>query len=179
MQAGTTTVATSTGSKTIADLIARAAEQYGERVAARHKAGGVWHDVTYAQVGEAVREIGLGLIELGIEPGDRVCILSTTRIEWTYCDFAISSAGAVVVPVYATNSPQECEWVGGNAEAAAIVGETAPQLAKILAVRDRLPHLRRIIVIDPSGDTADAIALDELRALGRHRDPAELEARTN
>src|SRR3954454_14852840 len=178
MQAGTTTVATSTGSKTIADLIARAAEQYGERVAARHKAGGVWHDVTYAQVGEAVREIGLGLIDLGIEPGDRVCILARTRVEWTYCDFAISSAGAVVVPIYPTNSPEECEWVAGNSESVAIVCEDAEQVAKIVAVRERLPELRAIIVMDPSGDTADAVALDEVRERGGERDAAELEART-
>jgi long-chain acyl-CoA synthetase len=178
MQAGSTTVATSTGSKTIADLVGRAAEQYGDRVAARHKVDGAWRDVTYAQVGEAVREIGLGLIDLGIQPGERVCILAKTRVEWSYCDFAISSAGAVVVPIYPTNSPEECEWVAGNSEAAAIVCEDAEQVAKIVAVRHRLPGLRTMIVIDPSGDTADAIALDEVRERGRRRDAAELEART-
>src|SRR3954471_5374583 len=178
MQAGTTTVATSTGSKTIADLIVRAAEQYGDRVAARHKADGAWRDVTYARVGEIVREIGLGLIDLGIEPAERVCILATTRIEWTYCDFAISSAGAIAVPIYPTNSPEECEWVAGNSEAVAIVCEDAEQLAKILAVRDRLPALRTLIVIDPAGDTGEAIALDEVCERGRGRAAAELEARS-
>jgi long-chain acyl-CoA synthetase len=178
MQSGTTSVATSTDSKTIADLIGRAAEQYGERVAARHKVDGTWHDVTYAHVGEAVREIGLGLIDLGIEPGDRVCILAKTRLEWTFCDFAISSAGGVVVPVYPTNSPEECEWVAGNSESVAIVCENTEQVAKIVAVRDRLPALRTLIVIDPSGDTADAVALDEVRERGRARDAAELDART-
>jgi long-chain acyl-CoA synthetase len=178
MQAGTTTVATSTGSKTIADLIARTAEQYGERIAARHKVDGAWHDVTYAQVGEAVREIGLGLIDLGIEPGERVCILARTRLEWTLCDFAISAAAGVVVPIYPTNSPEECEWVAGNSESVAIVCEDAEQVAKIVAVRDRLPELRTMIVIDPSGDTADAIPLDAVRERGRTRDAAELEART-
>src|SRR4051794_23971040 len=178
MQAGTSTVATSTGSKTIADLIGRAAEQYGDRVAARHKADGAWHDVTFAQVGEIVHEIALGLIDLGIEAGERVCLLSKTRIEWTYCDFAISSAGGVVVPIYATNSPEECEWVAGNSESAAIVCEDAEQVAKIVAVRDRLPELRTIVVIDPSGVTADAIALDEVRERGRGRDASELDART-
>jgi long-chain acyl-CoA synthetase len=178
MQAGTTTVATSTGSKTIADLISRAAEQYGDRVAARHKVDGAWQDVTYARVGETVREIGLGLIDLGIEPGERVCILATTRIEWTYCDFAISSAGAVVVPIYPTNSPEECEWVAGNSEAVAIVCENAEQLAKILAVRDRLPALRTLVVIDPAGDTSEAISLDEVCERGRGRAAAELEARS-
>src|SRR3954471_20057000 len=177
MQAGTAVPGHTTGSKSIADLIGRAAEQYGERVAARQKAGGVWHDVTFAEAAAIVREIGLGLIDLGIEPGERVCLLSTTRIEWTYCDFAISSAGAVVVPIYATNSPEECEWVARNSEAVAVVCEDAEQVAKIVAVRERLPQLRTIVVIDPAGDTADAIALDDVRERGRARDAGELDAR--
>src|SRR3954454_3379858 len=177
MQAGTTVPVRTTGSKTIADLVGRAAEQYGERVAARHKTDGGWRDVTFAEAVDAAREIGLGLIDLGIEPGERVCLLSTTRIEWTYCDFAISSAGAVVVPIYATNSPGECEWVAGNSGAVAVVCEDAEQVAKIVAVRDRLPDLRTIVVIDPAGDTAAAIPLDDVRERGRSRDPGELEAR--
>jgi long-chain acyl-CoA synthetase len=175
MQAGAATQ--STGSKTIADMIGRAADRYGDSVAAIHKLDGAWREVTFAEVGKIVTEIGLGLIDLGIEPGERVCILSTTRVEWTYCDFAISSAGAVVVPIYPTNSPEECEWVAGNSEAAAIVCEDASQVAKIAAVRDRLPALRTIVAIDPSGDVGDAIALDAVRQRGRTRDAAELEAR--
>jgi long-chain acyl-CoA synthetase len=177
MQAGTATQ--STGSKTIADMIGRAADRYGGRVAAIHKADGAWREVTFAEVGEIVGEIGLGLIDLGIEPGERVCILSTTRAEWTYCDFAISSAGAVVVPIYPTNSPEECEWVAGNSEAVAIVCEDASQVAKIAAVRERLPALRTIMAIDASGDVGDAIALDAVRERGRTRDAAELEARAS
>jgi long-chain acyl-CoA synthetase len=175
MQAGAATQ--STGSKTIADMMGRAADRYGDRVAAIHKVDGSWREVAFAEVGEIVTEIGLGLIDLGIEPGERVCILSTTRVEWTYCDFAISSAGAVVVPIYPTNSPEECEWVAGNSEAAAIVCEDASQVAKIDAVRERLPALRTIVAIDPSGDVGDAIALDAVRERGRTRDAAELEAR--
>src|SRR3954463_10426481 len=162
MQAGSTTVATSTGSKTMADLIGRAAEQYGDRVAARHKVDGAWQDVTYARVGEVVREVGLGLIDLGVEPGERVCILAKTRLEWTFCDFAISSAGGVVGPIYPTNSADEGGWVAGNSDAAAVGWEGAEQVAKIVAGRDRLPALRTTVVIAPSGDTADAIPLDEV-----------------
>jgi long-chain acyl-CoA synthetase len=176
MQAGTA-AAQSTGSKTIADLAALAAERFGDRVAVRYKADGTWHDVTFAQVGDIVREIGLGLVDIGIAAGERVCILCNTRAEWTYCDYAISSAGAVVVPIYPTNSPEECEWVAGNSEAVAVVCEDASQVAKIVAVRERLPNLRTLIVIDPAGDTADAIALDDVRERGRRHDPAELEAR--
>ena len=168
----------STGSKTIADLMARAAEQFADRVAVRHKVDDDWRDVTFAEVGQIVREIGLGLIDLGIAPGERVSLLCNTRPEWTYCDFAITSTGAVVVPIYPTNSPEECEWVAGNSESVAVVCEDASQVAKILAVRERLPELRTIVVIDPAGDTADAIALDEVRERGRGRDAAELDART-
>jgi long-chain acyl-CoA synthetase len=177
MEAGTA-ASHSTGSRTIADLMVCAAEQFVDRVAVRHKVGDDWRDVTFAEVGDIVREIGLGLIDIGIAPGERVSLLCNTRPEWTYCDFAITSAGAVVVPIYPTNSPEECEWVAGNSESVAIVCEDASQVAKIVAVRERLPALRTIVVIDPAGDTADAIALDAVRERGRGRDAAELEART-
>jgi long-chain acyl-CoA synthetase len=176
-----TTAATgrlSTGSRTIADLLALAARQYVDRVALRHKRDGAWQDVTYAEVGEIVSEVGRGLIALGTEPGERVCILANTRPEWTYCDFAISAAGATVVPIYPTNSPEECEWVVGNSEARAVVCEDASQVAKIVAVRDRLPQLHTIVVIDPAGDVADAISLDEVRERGRGVEQARLEERT-
>jgi long-chain acyl-CoA synthetase len=177
MEAGTA-ASHSTGSRTIADLMVCAAEQFADRIAVRHKVDGDWRDVTYAEVGDVVREIGLGLIDIGIAPGERVSLLCNTRPEWTYCDFAISSAGAVVVPIYPTNSPEECEWVAGNSESVAVVCEDASQVAKILAVRERLPALRTIVVIDPTGETADAISLDEVRERGHGRDASELEART-
>src|SRR3954469_22571130 len=97
---------TSTGSKTIADLLPKAAELYGDRVAQKHKVDGEWRDVSYNQVWEAAREIGLRVVALRIPPADRVCILANTRIEWTWADFAATTAGAVVVPIYQTNSPE-------------------------------------------------------------------------
>jgi long-chain acyl-CoA synthetase len=176
--AGTTPAAGSTGSKTIADLCARASEMFGERTAIKHKVDGAWRDVTFAEVGEIVTEIGLGLIALGLQPGERVAILANTRPEWTYADLAISAAGGVVVPVYPTNSPEECEWVAGNSESVMVVCEDAEQVAKIVAVRERLPELRKIVVIDPSGDVADAISLDDLRRRGNRRDEELLRSRT-
>ena len=169
-----------TGSKTIADLLPKAAALYPDRVAVRHKAGDEWADVTFAQVGEIVSEIGRGLVDLGIEAGDRVSLLCGTRPEWSYADFAISTTGAVVVPVYPTNSPKECEWVAGNSESVAIVCEDASQVAKIAEVRANLPALRHVVIIDPEGvpDDAGAVTLDELRERGRGRDVAELTART-
>jgi long-chain acyl-CoA synthetase len=177
MEAGTTP-ARGSGSTTIADLCAKAAGQFGDQIAIKHKVDGAWRDVTFAQVGEIVEEIGLGLIALGLQPGERVAILCNTRPEWAYADFAISAAGAVVVPIYPTNAPEECEWVAGNSESVFVVCEDAEQVAKIVAVRDRLPELRKIIVIDPSGDVADAISLDDVRRRGNRRDAHLLADRT-
>ena len=80
---------------------------------------------TYAEVGETVRELSLGLIDLGIERGDKVAILANTRPEWTYFDFAALSAGATVVPIYQTNSPEECQYVLENSDARAVIVEDA------------------------------------------------------
>src|SRR4051794_10004591 len=170
-----------TGSRTIADLMSAAAERYRDRAMVRHKADGEWRDVSYREAGEIVSEIGRGLLHLGIKRADRVALLCRTRPEWTFVDFAITSAGAIVVPIYPTNSPEECEWVAANSEARAIVCEDSQQVAKILAVRDRLPALETIVVIDPIASGAlgadEAIPLDELRDHGRERDVAELRER--
>jgi long-chain acyl-CoA synthetase len=168
--------AASTGSTTIADLLPLAAERYGERAAVRVKRDGAWQDVSFGEVGEIAEEIALGLIGLGIAPGERVAILCRTRPEWTYCDFGITQAGAVVVPIYPTSSPEECEWVAGDSDARVIVCEDAEQVAKVAEVRARLPHLEHVIAIDADG--APAISLEDLRARGREAgDHAELERR--
>jgi long-chain acyl-CoA synthetase len=167
----------STGSKTIADLLPLAAERYGDRVAVKVKREGAWHDVTVAQVAAIAQEIGLGLVDLGVQPGDRVSILCRTRPEWTYCDFGATEAGACVVPIYPTNSPEECEWVLSDSGARVVICEDASQVAKVTEVRDRLPQLEHVIVIDSQDSPLEAIALEDLRARGRQGDPAELDRR--
>ncbi len=173
----TTSASPTTGSNTIADLLPRALELYGGRVAQKHKVDGEWRDITFSEMGEIVSEIGRGLIELGVEPGQRVSLLCTTRVEWTWCSLAISAAGAVVVPIYPTNSPEECAWVAGNSESAAIICEGGAQLAKVEAVREQLPALRHIVVVEGADAGEGTVSLEELRARGRARQRSELDAR--
>jgi long-chain acyl-CoA synthetase len=170
---------TTASSHTIADLISRSAGESPERIAVRYKQEGAWRDVTYKQMADVVEEIGLGLIELGVEPGERVCILANTRPEWSYVDMAIASVGAVVVPIYQTNSPEECQWVIYDSGASVVVCEDETQLAKIAAIRERVPNLRMVIVMDPpDGDPGiQAITLGEVRERGGARDTIELQAR--
>src|SRR5918996_1004116 len=167
----------STGSRTIADLMGLAAERFADRIAVTFKRGDEWAEVSYRELGEIVSEIARGLIDLGLAPGDRAAVLCTTRPEWTYASFGITSAGGVVVPIYPTNSPDECEWVAGNSESRFVICEDASQVAKIAQVRDRLPQLEAVMVIDPTGDVGDAIPLEDLRARGRGRDAAEVAER--
>jgi long-chain acyl-CoA synthetase len=159
--------------RTIAGLATFGAERHGERAALRFKQGEDWVDSSYRDLAADARALALGFVGIGVAPGNRVCILANTRAEWTALELAVAMAGAVVVPIYPTNSPEECEWVVGNSGAVAVVGENADQLAKVRAVRERLPDLRTLIVID--GSDGDAITLDELRARGA--DEAELERR--
>jgi long-chain acyl-CoA synthetase len=175
----TATALMTTGSTTIADLLPRSVKMFADRAAQRHKVDGEWRDITFAQLGEIVSEVARGLIDLGIAHGDRVSMLCTTRVEWAWCSFAISAAGSVVVPIYPTNSSEECAWVAGNSESVAIVCEDAAQVAKIEAVRDQLPALQHVIVIDGTDVASEeAITLEELRERGRALDRGELDART-
>jgi long-chain acyl-CoA synthetase len=167
-----------TASDTIADLISRSAAERPEHAAVRYKKDGAWQDVTYKQMADIVEEMGLGLIDLGIEAGERVCILANTRPEWSYADMAITSVGAVVVPIYQTNSPEECLWVISDSGAAAIVCEDDAQLAKIAAIREQVPHLKTVIVMDPPAESPlPVITLEEVRERGRTREAGELQAR--
>jgi long-chain acyl-CoA synthetase len=159
---------------TVASLPGSAAERFGSHTAARFKKDGEWRELSYAEMGEAIDEIALGLVDLGIEVGDRVCILAETRLEWTLASLGVSAAGAVAVPVYPTNAPSECKWVAGNSGARAIFCENDGQRAKIEEVRDGLPDLEHVIGIDEGGGE---LSLGELRARGRERDRGELAPR--
>src|ERR671935_2776864 len=162
----------STHSKTVADLAPLAAERHADLTAVTYKdASGAWVSKTYREVGDIVRRLALGLIDLGIEKGDKVSILANTRPEWTYFDFAALSVGAVVVPIYQTNSPDECQYVLENSDAKAVIVEDSEQLAKIRQVRDACPKLEHVVLM--TGSSEDAISTDELIERGADRDSSE------
>jgi long-chain acyl-CoA synthetase len=164
-----------TKSSTLADLLPLSAQRYGSAPAVRYKQDGKWVDRSFAEVLEVVRSLSLGLIELGVIKGDKVSILGNTRPEWTYFDFAALSAGAVVVPIYQTNSPEECQYVLENSDAKVLVVEDDEQMEKVRAVRDQLPLLEHVVRM--TGSSEDAISLDDLASRGAVRDASEWEAR--
>jgi len=164
-----------TKSSTLADLLPLSAKRYGSAPAVRYKHDGKWVDRSFDQVLEVARSLSLGLIDLGVAKGDKVSILGNTRPEWTYFDFAALSAGAVVVPIYQTNSPEECQYVLENSDAKVVVVEDDEQMEKVRAVRDQLPLLEHVVRM--TGSSEDAISLEDLATRGDARDAAEWEAR--
>jgi long-chain acyl-CoA synthetase len=166
----------STNSKTVADLAPLAAERHADLPAVTYKdASGQWVSKTYREVGDIIRRLALGLLELGIEKGDKVSILANTRPEWTYFDYAALSVGAVVVPIYQTNSPDECEYVIENSDAKAVIVEDSEQLAKIDEIRSQVPKLEHVIRMEGTG--GNAISMDELIEAGSGRSDSEWEQR--
>jgi long-chain acyl-CoA synthetase len=162
-----------THSKTLADLLPKAADRYGSNVAVKYKEGDRWADKTFAEVREIVRPLAFGLVTLGVEKGDRVSILGNTRPEWTYFDFAALSIGATVVPIYQTNSPEECRYVLENSDSKVVIVEDAEQLEKVRQVRDQLPQLEQIVLM--TGSAEDALSMDDLAAKGGGGDDAAWE----
>jgi long-chain acyl-CoA synthetase len=170
--------AAGTGSTTMADLLPLAVARYPDTPAQRFKVGDEWRDISYAELGEVVRDVALGLIDLGLEPGDKVSILAHTRPEWTQACFGILSAGGALVTIYQTNSPEEVQYVLRHSDSRAVFVEDAEQLAKVRQVESQCPELRHVIVFDPEGaELGEALSLADLRARGRGRDAAEWRAR--
>jgi long-chain acyl-CoA synthetase len=164
-----------TNSTTLADLLPRSAQLYGSAPAIQFKEDGAWVKRSFSEVEETVRNLALGLVDLGVTKGDKVSILANTRPEWTYFDFAALSIGATVVPIYQTNSPEECQYVLENSDAKVVVVEDDEQLEKIRAVRDSLPLLEQVVRM--TGTSDDAISFDDLATRGAGRDTAEWEQR--
>jgi long-chain acyl-CoA synthetase len=134
---------------------------------------GAWKDVTCAQAAAQIRLAAQGLIAGGVNPGDRVAILSATRYEWTILDYAILSIGAVTVPIYETSSAEQVRFVLGDSGAVLAFAETDAHAAKIEQLSGQLPALRQVYRIAGSGPKA----LDALGDAGSSVDPSEVENR--
>ena len=136
------------------------------------KRDGVWAKISTAETETMVRRLSLGFQALGLKPGDRIAILSENRPEWVMADFAALCAGAVTVPIYTSLLPDQVGYILGDAGAKIVVCSDLEMWQKVEAVRNELPGLERVIVIE--GDPpAGAHALSDVAELGRRLEEAE------
>ena len=155
----------------LADLPVRnAKESASETAFSRKTPSGGWTHVTWAQFADDVSAVAKGLVAEGLQPGDRVALMSRTRYEWTLVDFAAWSAGAVVVPIYETSSAEQVQWILSDSDAHVVVVETDAHRSTVEQVRGDLPSLRDVVTIDGGG-------LEALREKGRDVSDTDLAAR--
>ncbi|MCK8431713.1 long-chain fatty acid--CoA ligase [Streptomyces sp. D2-8] len=130
-----------------------------------------WKSLSWAQAAERVYAIAAGLIELGVQPEQRVALAAGTRIEWILADLGIMCAGAATTTVYPQTNADESAYILSDSESRVLIAENAEQLAKAKEKRAELPELTHVVVIDAAGvETADWIlTLDELEKRGAAR----------
>jgi long-chain acyl-CoA synthetase len=158
----------------LAQMFFQRAEELGPRPRYRYRAADGWREVTWQTMAERVRAIAAGLIAMGVEPGDRVALLSNTRAEWMEIDFAILACGALTVPIYQSSLPAECGYIIANSESLVVFVENPKQRAKIEEVMEQgfeLDGVRQKVdveaIITIEGDAGAGESLAGLLGLGR------------
>ncbi len=161
-------------SDNVAQMFWHLVAQRGSRAALRQKDRGVWQSTGWDELGRIVREVGMGLVALGFEPGEVASIQSNTNREWLYADLGVLCAGGVANGIYPTDAPTQVAYLLEDSGSRYVFVEDEEQLDKVLEVLEGLPRLERIVVFDMEGlrDLRDArvMSLDALRALGRDHD---------
>ncbi|MFE5815481.1 AMP-dependent synthetase/ligase [Streptomyces sp. NPDC056479] len=130
-----------------------------------------WKSLSWAQAAERVYAIAAGLIELGVQPEQRVALASSTRLEWILADLGIMCAGAATTTIYPQTNAEESAFILSDSESRVLIAEDAAQLAKAVEKRGELPNLTHVVVIDGAGvETGDwVLTLAELEARGAAR----------
>src|SRR5690625_381751 len=154
----------------IGDIVADHAEQTPSKVLLEENIDGVWHPITAQKLHDIATSLARGLIASGIEPGDKVGIMSRTRAEWTMADLGIWYAGAVSVPVYETSSADQTAWILGDSGAKAVIVENSDHLNVVNEARTDLPNLEHVWVIEDD-------AIDRISSLGEEIDLDEVRQR--
>jgi long-chain acyl-CoA synthetase len=148
-------------------LVDRQVRANGGLPAVKHKRDGRWQDVSWSELARRARDVSDGLAALGVRPGDRVAVIGDTNLEWMLADLGILGAGAITATIYQSNQAEECRYIVENSGARLAFCDSAAQVSKLRAVRDRLPALEGIV--RAQGAAADGFerTLADLEKLGQ------------
>ncbi|MER5709258.1 long-chain fatty acid--CoA ligase [Streptomyces sp. NPDC042898] len=129
-----------------------------------------WKSLSWGQAAERVYAIAAGLVDLGVQPEERVALASSTRVEWVLADLGVMCAGAATTTVYPSTNAEESAFILSDSESRVLIAEDASQLAKAVERRAELPDLRHVVVVDAEGVETDGdwvLSLADLEARGR------------
>jgi long-chain acyl-CoA synthetase len=154
--------------RTVPELLLWRVEQTPDEEAFRYPAGGGWESLTWRQSLERIRAVASGLLALGLEPEQRVSILSSTRYEWILADYGILCAGGATTTLYPSNTAEECAYILGDSQTTFLFAENDEQVRKVLSRRAELPRLRGIVTFDGRGSPDGfVLAFSDLLERGR------------
>ncbi len=162
---------------TVIQVLEQTAARHGHRAAMRVKRGGTWRTTTWSEYREQVMRAARGFIKLGLEPGRGVVIMGFSRPEWFVSDLAAIAAQGLPAGIYTTSTAEQCHYIADHAEAAVAVVENQDYLEKFLRIRDRLPRLEGIVLMNGSSDVAGVYGWDQFLELGRHVSEEQLRQR--
>lgn len=158
------------GASTCVELFASRCAELGPRTAHREKDMGIWKSFSWADYFDAARKIGMGLVALGLKPGQVVSVLSEDRKEWLYLDMGIQCVGGITSGIYTTDSATQLDYLLADSESQFLVVENDEQLDKFLEIRDRAKSVEKVIILEKDGlhdlDDDLFLFLDDLYALG-------------
>src|SRR4030042_1195813 len=137
--------------ETIPQLIKSNCENWGQRTAVSRKRRGIWRSYSWEEYYENVKYFSLGLISLGFEPGDVVCIIGDNEPEWFWGEFAAQAAGGIATGIFVDAIPSEVKYVAAHSGARFAIVNDQEQTDKFLEVRGELPSLKKVIYWDPKG----------------------------
>ena len=139
-----------------------------DNTAYSYPSGIAWDELTWAQLGDRVWQLAAGLVDLGIRPEDRVSLASSTRIEWVLADYAIMAAGAATTTIYPTSISDDVAFIVDNSGSRVVIAEDAEQVGKLRQVRDAIPEVMTVVVVDTDGVDLDdwVISFEDLEARG-------------
>ncbi|MDJ0836373.1 MAG: long-chain fatty acid--CoA ligase [Acidobacteriota bacterium] len=161
--------------QSIAHMFFEACEKYDKKDAVLVKTDGAYRPISHKFFKQRVCHFARGLISLGVEEGAHVAILAETRFEWAVADLGIVCAGCVVVPVYPTLTADEIAWILDNADAKGVVVSSLEQVEKVLAIKDKLPDLGFVILMDEDGPPEGVHGMTALEISGsRHDNESEM-----
>lgn len=166
--------------KNLCDLHRTVAAKNGDRIALRYPQHGLYHDLSWREYRRAADDAAAGLIQLGVQFGDRVAILSENRVEWLIADHAILSCGAADVPLHAPLAPVQVEYQVSHSEARGIIVSGQAQADKVAEVLDQLPQLEFVVSFEPvrfPSSRVRVLTWDSLRHLGTQADRDQIAAR--
>ncbi|WP_088157940.1 AMP-dependent synthetase/ligase [Achromobacter xylosoxidans] len=168
---------------TLPQMLREQARRQPAAIAIRQKDFGIWKPMGWAEYWSRACRVGLGLRALGLSAGGRVAIVSENRVEWLLTQMGAGAVGAVAVGVYSTSPAEEMGYVLEHADVELVVCEDQEQTDKVLQVADRLPLLRRIVMMETKGLRSYApaereriVTYAEIEAEGARREAAELAA---